>query len=136
MPPRKRTIAEINTVLEPRLSDDDNVTFNKGIEFFNQQRYWDAHETWEEIWQELGNGPEDDWEIILRGFIQFAAALHGQAVGKREMGVGNLLKAKSKLGIHQRPFLGIQMKSMVNDIEGAMDVPQKLFGYQIHRRSL
>ena len=116
------------------MSENQEREFDRGIQLFNRKKYWDAHEAWEEIWKELGNGPEDDWEIILRGLIQVAAGLHGLSVGKLDGGVGNLLKGKSKLELCRGSFLGINLKVMASAVESYVDTPHQLSGYQIHRR--
>jgi hypothetical protein len=46
--------------------------FRRGIEQFNAGRFFDAHETWEEIWL-LSPEPE---KTFLQGIIQIAAAFH------------------------------------------------------------
>ncbi|MFN0118390.1 MAG: DUF309 domain-containing protein [Elusimicrobiota bacterium] len=44
----------------------------KGIEHFNSREYYDAHEVWEDLWnQELGEPHK-----FIQGLIQFATALH------------------------------------------------------------
>ncbi len=44
----------------------------RGIEEFNQGRFFDAHETWEEAWH-VETGPQRD---LLRGLIHVAAGYH------------------------------------------------------------
>ena len=44
----------------------------KGIEHFNRREFYDAHETWEELWHELQGEPAN----FVQGLIQFATALH------------------------------------------------------------
>jgi uncharacterized protein len=44
--------------------------FFRGIEQFNRREFFDAHETWEELWLEAA-GPE---KTFLQGLIQVAAA--------------------------------------------------------------
>jgi hypothetical protein len=41
-----------------------------GVELFNAQRFWDAHEAWEEPWLESTG----EWRQFLQGLIQLAAA--------------------------------------------------------------
>lgn len=48
----------------------DAVT--RGVALFNERRYWDAHEAWEEMWLDA----EGDVRLMLQAMIQFAAALH------------------------------------------------------------
>ena len=46
--------------------------FDEGVEHFNAKRYWEAHESWEELWL----AAESDVEQFLQGLIQLAAAYH------------------------------------------------------------
>ncbi len=46
--------------------------FRKGLAEFNSGRFFDAHETWEEIWLAT---PEPE-KAFLQGIIQVAAAFH------------------------------------------------------------
>ncbi|MFQ6674133.1 MAG: DUF309 domain-containing protein [Fidelibacterota bacterium] len=133
MPPRKRRIAEVSRLEEPELSEEQEVLFTRGLELFNRQRYWEAHESWEDLWKTLTNGPEDDWEIVMRGLIQLAAGLHGLSLGKSTGGASNLLKARTKLEIHDGRFLGVDMDKIVATIESSVGRPQELLGYLIER---
>jgi predicted metal-dependent hydrolase len=48
------------------------MKLEEGIDLFNQQKFWHAHEAWEEIWlKESG-----DEKQFLQGLIQLAAAYH------------------------------------------------------------
>ncbi|MEP7220285.1 MAG: DUF309 domain-containing protein, partial [Bacteroidota bacterium] len=76
MAPRKRTIEAIATLAEPVLSDQQRGDVDEGRLLFNAGNYWHAHESWERVWLAMGNDVGDDAEIILRGLIQLAAALH------------------------------------------------------------
>ena len=46
--------------------------FLEGLDRFNARRFWDAHESWEELWLEA----ESDVVTYLQGLIQLAAAYH------------------------------------------------------------
>jgi len=46
--------------------------FRQGVEHFNALRFWEAHESWEELWL----AAESDVEQFLQGLIQLAAAYH------------------------------------------------------------
>jgi uncharacterized protein len=46
--------------------------FHRGLEQFNARLFFDAHETWEEIWL---SSPEPN-KTFLQGIIQVAAAFH------------------------------------------------------------
>ena len=51
---------------------DTDERFERGIAQFNRGEFFNAHETWEEIWLAA---PEPD-KTFLQGIIQVAAAFH------------------------------------------------------------
>lgn len=51
---------------------DFTTHFLEGIAHFNAERFWEAHESWEQIWL----AAESDVEQFLQGLIQIAAAYH------------------------------------------------------------
>ena len=44
----------------------------KGIEHFNKREFYDAHEVWEDVW----NDEHGEAKAFVQGLIQFATALH------------------------------------------------------------
>jgi predicted metal-dependent hydrolase len=64
---------------------EHEARFRLGIEQFNKRHFFEAHETWEEIWLAT---PEPD-KAYLQGIIQIAAAFHhygrGNAKGTRSL---------------------------------------------------
>jgi predicted metal-dependent hydrolase len=66
----------------------DDKQFRRGIEQFNSRQFFEAHETWEEIWLHAAE-PE---KTFLQGIIQVAAAFHHYRRGNRA-GTQSLLKA-------------------------------------------
>ncbi len=69
-------------------SEDADEKFRKGLAQFNCGRFFDAHETWEEIWL---SAPDPE-KTFLQGIIQVAAAFHHYSRGNRE-GTRSLLAA-------------------------------------------
>ncbi len=65
--------------------------FQKGLEQFNHSHFFEAHETWEEIWLSAAE-PE---KTFLQGIIQVAAAFHHYTCGN-PAGAGSLLQAGAK----------------------------------------
>ena len=49
----------------------DNI--EKGIIFFNEGKYFDAHEIWEDQWRGMEKSPE---KYFIQGLIMIAVALH------------------------------------------------------------
>jgi predicted metal-dependent hydrolase len=62
--------------------------FRRGVEQFNTRRFFEAHETWEEIWLA---SPEPE-KTFLQGIIQIAAAFHHYSRGNTQ-GTRTLLEA-------------------------------------------
>ncbi|MGH9703574.1 MAG: DUF309 domain-containing protein [Candidatus Acidiferrales bacterium] len=66
----------------------DEEKFQHGIEQFNAMQFFEAHETWEEIWLAA---PEPE-KTFLQGIIQVSAAFHHYRRGNRS-GTQSLLRA-------------------------------------------
>ena len=120
-------------MVEPSFSEAQEAEFSRGIHLFNQRAYWEAHEAWENVWRDMSDNQKDDAEIILRGLIQFTAGLHLFSVGKLEGALRNLLKARAKLALYDKPFLGIDLNGLVATIQSSVNAPQERSGYQILR---
>jgi predicted metal-dependent hydrolase len=59
----------------------------KGIEEFNSQLFFEAHDTWEELWREMSGHSR----LFVQGLIQ-------TAVGLYHLENGNIRGARSQLG--------------------------------------
>jgi predicted metal-dependent hydrolase len=66
----------------------EDKRFQRGVEQFNSRKFFEAHETWEEIWL---FAPEPE-KTFLQGIIQVAAAFHHFCRGNRA-GAQSLLRA-------------------------------------------
>lgn len=77
-----------------------------GIDLFNHGFYWEAHETWEQVWIELGRaGREADF---IKGLIKLAAAgvkvREGRAIGVQRHAIRArelLLQVSGSLSDHE-----------------------------------
>lgn len=69
-------------------SQEKDRLFQKGLDAFNSEHFYDAHEHWEEVWLETPN-PE---KMFLQGLIQVAAAFHHYSRSNC-LGCRNLLRA-------------------------------------------
>jgi predicted metal-dependent hydrolase len=68
---------------DPEPRPDFRPRFLKGVAHFNATEFWDAHESWEELWLAAGS----DLEQFLQGLIQIAAAYHHVKRGTLRGGV-------------------------------------------------
>lgn len=73
---------------KPETPHDHRAKFHSGIEQFNAGQFFDAHESWEEIWLA---SPEPE-KAFLQGIIQIAAAFHHYTYGNL-LGTRSLLEA-------------------------------------------
>ena len=101
---------------EQRPPDDDGSAFIlhrsslvAGIELFNAQKYWHAHEAWERDWL-VASG---DLKVFLQGLIQLAAAYHHVQRGTFRGGVRLFDAAFAKLAPYPVHFLDIDREGVI-----------------------
>ena len=95
-------------------ADDYDPMYLEGIEHFNRCDFFEAHEAWEDVWQEY-QGPS---RKFYQGLIQVAVALH-------HFGNGNIRGAR-KLYHSSRAYLepyrprhmGIDLEKLLAEFEG------------------
>lgn len=87
--------------------------FISGIEHFNKREFYDAHETWEDLWHE----EHGDAHNFIQGLIQFATALHhfedSNLKGTRLLYLGGM----ELLQPYADHYWGINLKKLRNDME-------------------
>lgn len=89
-----------------RPSKEDGM--REGIEYFNGERFWEAHEAWEGAWKQC-EGAE---KLLVQGIILVAVAFaHSQ---KNDTGVGiNMFgRALEKIGGHTGRYHGIDVDAV------------------------
>ncbi|PYV43808.1 MAG: DUF309 domain-containing protein [Acidobacteria bacterium] len=85
---------------------------------FNARKFWEAHEAWEEIWQQH---PEDG-RFFIQGLIQLAAAYH-QLLRKIYRGfVIHIKQAQERLVLFPNTFLGINVAALLETINRSVKV--------------
>jgi predicted metal-dependent hydrolase len=72
----------------PELPKEHQARFRRGLEQFNARQFFDAHETWEEIWLDSS----EPNKTFLQGIIQITAAFHHYTHGNMR-GTRSLLEA-------------------------------------------
>jgi hypothetical protein len=99
--------------LESRVSiGGEEKTLREGIDLFNQERFWEAHEVLEEIWHPA-TGVERE---IIQGLILTAAALVHYQKNENAVCVSILGRAMEKLGSFDN-FKGLDVKRLRARIE-------------------
>ena len=83
------------TSLESRISTrPESELLREGIDLFNQERFWEAHEVLEEIWHPATGVDRD----TIQGLILTAAAFVHYQKNEKSVCVSILGRAKEKLG--------------------------------------
>jgi uncharacterized protein len=85
----------------------------RGVELFNRQEFYEAHEVWEEAWaEELG-----DERLLLQGLIQVAAGFYKLQVGAPQGTVKLLEQGARKLRPFLESSLGVDLKALLPSVE-------------------
>ena len=85
----------------------------RGVALFNAQRFWEAHEAWEEAWMNL----EGDEKLFVQGLIQVAAGYYKATVQDQPRGCVKLLTAAlEKLDPMPPDYLGIETQRFLPEV--------------------
>jgi predicted metal-dependent hydrolase len=85
-----------------------NDQFQRGIGQFNARRFFDAHETWEQIWLQ-SKEPE---KTHLQGIIQIAAAFHHYQRGNTAGAISLLQAGVRRLETCAAEFRGLALDDL------------------------
>jgi len=109
----------------PAFADLDPATreaLAKGIREFNSWRFYDCHETLEDVWREVGGkGEEGTLADFYQGIIKVAAGFHHVLRGNHK-GAVNLLSNAFRLLERFRPTtLGVDVERLVSDVRPCLE---------------
>ena len=122
---RKKPVEEIDrsSLQKFALTEGQTTEFRRGIDLFNQGKYWQAHEVWEHVWRER----EEDGRIFLQGIIQAAAAYYRVAERPSYIGaLNNFEKAFTKLEPFPDEFLGVNVEGLRRAIVESFEEVKRL----------
>ena len=97
---------------EQERSVGNQEEFRKGVEQFNAEKFFDAHESWEAIWLKAA---EPD-KTFLQGITQVSAAFHHHAQGNREGAESLLQKGLQKLEQFPAQYRGVQLEKLREEL--------------------
>jgi uncharacterized protein len=96
---------------------DDAATidslYRQGIEYFNDCEFFEAHETWEELWTEY-RGPARQF---YQGLIQAAVALHHFGNGNIRGAKKVYLTSREYLEDYRPAYLGLNLEAFLAQYE-------------------
>jgi predicted metal-dependent hydrolase len=89
------------------------AALEKGIELFNRQEFYEAHEAWEAGWiDEVG-----DERVLLQGLIQVAAGFYKLQTGAPNGTVKLLEQGLAKVQKFREDPLGVDLDALVPEVE-------------------
>src|SRR5438128_10574267 len=109
----------------PSLTDLDRDTreaLAKGIAEFNSWRFYDCHETLEDVWREVGSkGEEGTLADFYQGIIKIAAGFHHVLRDNYKSAVNLLSDASRLLERYQQVTLGVDLDLLLHGVQAALD---------------
>jgi hypothetical protein len=112
-------ISKVETLrsLESRVpTREESEALREGIDLFNQERFWEAHEVLEEIWHPAIGVDRD----TIQGLILAAAAFVHYQKNEESVCLSILGRAKDKLGINDQ-FQGLDIKHLRTNIDRILE---------------
>lgn len=104
------------------METDIRILLERGVELFNKENYFEAHEVWEDAWQQ----EQGERRRFLQGLIQVAAGFvklqRRQPRGARallERGAGNIAK-------HADGDSGIDLPQLLESVSKWRDVAERM----------
>lgn len=95
---------------------DKQEALAEGVHLFNEERFWECHETLEQAWH-LSEGVERD---AIQSIILTAAAFVHYQKGEDEICLSILKRAKAKLA-SSKTYHEIDLEGLEEDIQGILD---------------
>ena len=94
----------------------------KAIDEFNAWRFYDCHETLEDVWREAGGKAQDaPLAGFYQGLIKVAAGFH-HVIRYNHKGAVNLLSdALRLLGPYRPAALAVDVEALIADVRRALD---------------
>ncbi|MEX0682953.1 MAG: DUF309 domain-containing protein [Dehalococcoidia bacterium] len=112
---------------------DHAAEFAKAVGEFNSWRFYDCHETLEDVWRELGGkaigkaaGERDALADFYQGLIKAAAGLHHLLRGNYEGMLKVLGDVPRLLGPYRPRTLGVDVDQLLADVERVLATVREL----------
>ena len=87
--------------------------FARGIEHFNRQEFFAAHEELEDAWR----AEKSDARLFLQGLTQAAVALHHHSIGNLAGATSVLARAIRNLAAYPSQYRGIDLERLRDDLQ-------------------
>src|SRR5438477_9940125 len=92
----------------------------EGINFFNTGRYFEAHESWEDLWR-VTRGP---LRLFYQGLVQAAVGMHHLSRGNQNGGRAQITKSLAKLEEYPPRFCRIDNARLATELRNILESGQ------------
>ena len=99
----------------------EDALFEKGIDVFNDRKFYDAHEYWEELW--LDYKLED--ATFIQGLIQLSVSYFHYSNGNLKGARSMALKCLKKIDKYDKTVRGIDVKLLKSQIQTVINYYDK-----------
>jgi uncharacterized protein len=93
------------------------MSLERGIELFNEGRFWDAHEAWEEAWMPDRKGPDAGF---FKGLIQVAAGCYHYRRRNRRGTVNKWRSGAGYLRAYPSSHRGVAIGALVESVDALL----------------
>ena len=97
-------------VVEEEIQKEDSI--KDGIFYYNNERFWEAHEAWEGAWKKC-SGKEKE---LIQGIILVAVAFAHSQKNDDKIGIGMLGRALEKIGDYSGMYHKIDVDRIKNKV--------------------
>jgi len=101
--------------LHPELAPEERrCLLVEGVDLFNGERFFEAHEVWEEVWRSKTPEPKQ----LLQGLIQVAVAMvHHRDRGRPAVARRVLAKGRRRIEPYRPSALGLDLEQLLRSVE-------------------
>jgi hypothetical protein len=117
---RVLTLRKLDT---PPPSIEAEEAIRSGLDLFNQERYWESHESLESAWR----GASGDEKEVLQGLILLAAALVHWQKNERNVTLSVMKRAWDKLRAHEGHYFGVDTMVLADKVNKLIEIGQPEF---------
>lgn len=96
----------------------DGELLKEGVRLFNRGEFFEAHETWEELWRRK-KGAERE---LIQGLVQMAVAL-AHARSGNEIGFRSVMERGLGKAGQRRTYRGLDVAGLVQECREALEGP-------------
>jgi predicted metal-dependent hydrolase len=113
----KKTTKEGQHLLSDQLSKDELDDLYSGIGQFNEQKFFECHETLEKIWLRQ----EGETKELLQGLIQLAVGYHHMLNGNAKGALKLLARGLERVAKYKPSALGLELSDLCQAVQSTLN---------------